>query len=88
MRLLDMLKARKGGPDVVLAFPEKTAISFAAGGAASFVGNPADLSLTRMMADNTLPPEQRTNYTSVFNAISRITREEGFTKLWRVTNTV
>ena len=84
MLSLDMLKQRKERTDSLLSFPEKTAISFVAGGLGSVVGNPADLSMTRMIADNTLPPEQRTNYSNVFNALGRISREEGFTKLWRV----
>lgn len=31
-----------------------------------------------------LPLEQRRNYTSVFNALYRITKEEGLLTLWRV----
>lgn len=31
-----------------------------------------------------LPPEQRRGYTNVFNALARITREEGVATLWRV----
>jgi solute carrier family 25 oxoglutarate transporter 11 len=47
------------------------------------VGNPADLALVRMQADSRLPKEEKRNYTSVFNAFSRITKEEGFAALWR-----
>ena len=35
-----------------------------------------------MTSDGTLPVEQRRNYSSVFNALARITREEGVTTLW------
>lgn len=36
-----------------------------------------------MQADTMLPVEDRRNYTSFFNAFSRIAREEGVTSLWR-----
>jgi solute carrier family 25 oxoglutarate transporter 11 len=43
-----------------------------AGGLGSIVGTPADLILIRMQTDNMLPPAERRNYTSVFNAAKRI----------------
>ena len=49
----------------------------------SLIGNPADLALVRMQADTTLPIDQRRNYKNVFNAFSRIVREEGVLALWR-----
>ncbi|TKS65711.1 Mitochondrial 2-oxoglutarate/malate carrier protein [Collichthys lucidus] len=36
-----------------------------------------------MTADGRLPVDQRRGYTNVFNALARITREEGVTTLWR-----
>ena len=48
------------------------------------VGTPAEISLIRMTADGRLPPEQRRGYKNVFNALFRITREEGVMTLWRV----
>lgn len=54
-----------------------------AGITGSFVGNPAEISLIRMTADGRLPLDQRRNYTSVVNALVRITREEGLLTLWR-----
>ena len=57
--------------------------SLAAGGLGSLVGTPADLILIRMQGDSTLPPEQRRNYTSVFNAARRIPQEEGVLSLWK-----
>lgn len=54
-----------------------------AGIAGSFVGNPAEISLIRMTADGRLPLAERRNYTSVINALVRITREEGLLTLWR-----
>ena len=36
-----------------------------------------------MQADNTLPPEERRGYNNVFNAFSRIIKEEGVTSMWK-----
>lgn len=52
------------------------------GGCAAVVGNPAEVSLIRMTADGRLPLDQRRNYSSVFNALARIVREEGVSRLW------
>lgn len=49
----------------------------------AFVGTPAEVSLIRMTADGRLPLNERRNYTGVFNALARITREEGVLTLWR-----
>lgn len=49
----------------------------------AFVGTPAEISLIRMTADGRLPLNERRNYTGVFNALSRIAREEGILTLWR-----
>lgn len=54
-----------------------------AGIAGSFVGNPAEISLIRMTADGRLPLDQRRNYSSVVNAMTRIIKEEGLMTLWR-----
>lgn len=54
----------------------------AAGATGAFIGTPAEVSLIRMTADGRLPPEQRRNYKNVFNALSRIVREEGVRALW------
>ena len=35
-----------------------------------------------MTSDGSLPVEQRRNYSSVFNALARISREEGVRTLW------
>jgi solute carrier family 25 oxoglutarate transporter 11 len=58
-------------------FMEKAVGGLVAGGLGSIVGTPADVALIRMQADGTLPVDQRRNYTGVFNALTRITREEG-----------
>eukprot|EP01024_Parvocaulis_polyphysoides_P041404 TRINITY_DN37953_c0_g1_i1.p2 TRINITY_DN37953_c0_g1~~TRINITY_DN37953_c0_g1_i1.p2 ORF type:complete len:301 (-),score=41.56 TRINITY_DN37953_c0_g1_i1:775-1677(-) len=61
----------------------KALLGLTAGGLGALVGTPADLTLIRMQADTTLPPEQRRNYKGVFDAFMRITKEEGFTGLFR-----
>ena len=63
-------------------FIQKLSFSIIAGGVGAFVGNPFDLSLVRIGTDSSLPTNERRNYTGVFNAISRIIREEGITALW------
>lgn len=62
---------------------EKAISAVVAGLIASFIGNPADLSLIRMQADCALPLAERRNYTNVINAFTRIAQEEGVTTLWR-----
>ena len=47
----------------------KAACGLTAGALGAIVGNPADLSLIRMQADGTLPPEQRRGYKNVFDAL-------------------
>lgn len=54
-----------------------------AGALGAFVGTPAEVALVRMTSDARLPPGQRRNYKGVFNAFTRISKEEGVTTLWR-----
>lgn len=61
----------------------KAVAGLVAGGLGSIVGTPADLALIRMQADGLLPKEQRRNYTGVFNALSRIIKEEGFAGIFK-----
>merc|ERR1711973_262776 len=63
-------------------FLVKAGIGMAAGATGAFVGTPAEVALIRMTSDGNLPANQRRNYTSVFNAIGRITKEEGLFALW------
>lgn len=57
--------------------------AFVAGFLGSVIGNPADVSMIRMQADPTLPPAERRNYKHVFDAFSRIVKEEGTIALWK-----
>ncbi|CAD6193994.1 unnamed protein product [Caenorhabditis auriculariae] len=65
------------------SFAMKASLGMAAGAIGSFVGTPAELALIRMTSDGRLPPEQRRNYKSVVDALSRTVREEGVLTLWR-----
>lgn len=76
--LFDQMSAR--GPPSFLA---KAGIGMVAGAFGAFVGTPAEISLIRMTSDGNLPVEQRRNYKNAFDAIFRISREEGVLTLWR-----
>lgn len=54
-----------------------------AGAVGAFVGTPAEVALIRMTADGRLPLAERRNYSGVFNALSRMVKEEGLLTLWR-----
>eukprot|EP01122_Echinamoeba_exundans_P015264 TRINITY_DN7166_c0_g1_i1.p1 TRINITY_DN7166_c0_g1~~TRINITY_DN7166_c0_g1_i1.p1 ORF type:complete len:308 (+),score=73.23 TRINITY_DN7166_c0_g1_i1:70-993(+) len=55
-----------------------------AGACGAAVGSPADLILVRMQADGRLPVEKRVyNYSSVFNGIYRVVKNESVMDLWR-----
>lgn len=60
------------------------ALATTSGAIASFIATPTELSLIRMTSDGRLPVEQRRNYSNVFNALYRISKEEGVLALWRV----
>uniref|UniRef100_A0A8C6SNU7 Mitochondrial 2-oxoglutarate/malate carrier protein n=1 Tax=Neogobius melanostomus TaxID=47308 RepID=A0A8C6SNU7_9GOBI len=60
-------------------FLMKAGIGMTAGAVGAFVGTPAEVALIRMTA----PLAERRGYSNVFNALARITREEGVTTLWR-----
>jgi len=62
---------------------QKVYSAIVAGFIGSLVGNPPDLALIRMQADIQLPEAERRNYKNVFDAFSRILKEEGVLGLWR-----
>jgi len=64
-------------------FAMKAGLGVAAGAIGSFIGTPAEISLIRMTADGRLPLAERRGYSNVFNALYRITKEEGVLTLWR-----
>ncbi|XP_030835213.1 mitochondrial 2-oxoglutarate/malate carrier protein [Strongylocentrotus purpuratus] len=78
--LFDMAIGADGKPPPFLM---KAGIGMISGAIGAFVGTPAEISLIRMTSDGRLPVAERRGYTSVFNALARITREEGLLTLWR-----
>ena len=68
--------------DSKVGFAERAGAGLAAGGLAAMVGNPADLTLIRMQSDGLKAPAARANYTSVLDALVRVTRNEGLGALW------
>lgn len=65
-----------------IGFKERATAGLTAGGLAAFIGNPADLALIRMQSDGLKPVANRANYTSVVDALTRISKAEGVTALW------
>jgi solute carrier family 25 (mitochondrial oxoglutarate transporter), member 11 len=63
-------------------FQERAAAGLSAGGLAAFIGNPADLALIRMQSDGLRPKDQRQNYRSVVDALTRIAKNEGIAAWW------
>lgn len=76
-------KALEYNDNKPISFMAKMGIGMFSGGVGSIIGTPADISLIRMSTDSRLPEAQRRNYKNVFNAISRIVKEEGVLTLWR-----
>uniref|UniRef100_A0A8I3XEX4 Mitochondrial 2-oxoglutarate/malate carrier protein n=1 Tax=Callithrix jacchus TaxID=9483 RepID=A0A8I3XEX4_CALJA len=78
--LFERLTGADGTPP---GFLLKALIGMTAGATGAFVGTPAEVALIRMTADGRLPADQRRGYKNVFNALIRITQEEGVPTLWR-----
>ena len=76
------LAARAKASGKEITFMERSIAGLTAGGLAAVIGTPADVALIRMQSDGLRPPAERANYTSVINALSRITRNEGLFSLW------
>ncbi|KAL5558520.1 hypothetical protein UlMin_034731 [Ulmus minor] len=84
MGLYDVLKHKWSDPDSGnMPLTRKIAAGLIAGGIGAAVGNPADVAMVRMQADGRLPLAQRRNYNGVVDAITRMSRQEGITSLWR-----
>ena len=70
-------------PGAEVPFLWKAGMGLTSGAVGSFVGNPAELAMVRMSADNKLPVEKRRNYKSVFDCIIRVAKHDGVTGLWK-----
>ncbi|GMI78454.1 dicarboxylate carrier 2, PLANT UNCOUPLING MITOCHONDRIAL PROTEIN 4 [Hibiscus trionum] len=84
MGLYDIFKQRWTDPETkTMHLSKKIAAGLIAGGIGAAVGNPADMAMVRMQADGRLPRAQRRDYKGVFDAIARISKQEGVGSLWR-----
>lgn len=79
---MGQLTARAKAKDQKIGFAERATAGLSAGGIAAMIGNPADLALIRMQSDGLKPVDQRKNYKSVIDALSRIAKSEGVAALW------
>jgi len=64
-------------------FAQRFTLASVSGGAAALISCPIEVCLVRMSNDASMAPEKRRGYTSVFDAIARITREEGPAAFYR-----
>jgi len=69
--------------DGKISFAGKLLAGMIAGGIGAFIGTPAEVALIRMTSDGRLPIEKRRNYRHVFDALSRVSKEEGVLTMWR-----
>ncbi|KAL1805704.1 hypothetical protein DCAR_0831456 [Daucus carota subsp. sativus] len=76
-------KAIESNDGKPLPLYQKALCGLTAGAIGASVGSPADLALIRMQADATVPAAQRRNYTNAFQALYRITADEGILSLWK-----
>lgn len=84
MGLYEIFKEKLSDPVTgTLPLTSKIGAGLVAGGIGAAVGNPADVAMVRMQADGRLPIADRRNYTSVVDAITRMSKSEGITSLWR-----
>ncbi|KAF9601560.1 hypothetical protein IFM89_020416 [Coptis chinensis] len=84
MGIYDILKTKWTEPESGhMPLVRKIAAGLIAGGIGAAVGNPADVAMVRMQADGRLPVSERRNYSSVIDAIKRMSKQEGVTSLWR-----
>lgn len=80
----DMVNANSNsdGKQKDMPFYQKILIAGMSGAIGGIIGAPADLTNVRMQNDSKLPIDQRRNYKHCFEALFRITRTEGFSRLF------
>lgn len=64
-------------------FAQRFTVAAVAGGCAALISCPIEVCLVRMSNDASLPVEKRRGYSSVFDAIVRIAREDGLGAFYR-----
>jgi solute carrier family 25 oxoglutarate transporter 11 len=80
--LMKIFGDRAAARSAKIGFKERAMAGLAAGGLGAFIGNPADLALIRMQSDGLRPVTERANYRGVGDALKKIARNEGVTRLW------
>lgn len=83
MGLYDVIAPMFADKDGKVGGLSKMAAGVVAGGTAATACCPVEVGLIRAQADIRMPMDQRRNYTGLFNAIQRISAEEGVATLWR-----
>ena len=63
-------------------FASRVAVGATTGGIAAYMSCPMEVACVRMSNDATLPVNERRNYKSVFDTITRIGKEEGIAAYW------
>lgn len=76
------LERRAHESDTTLGFGGRAVAGLTAGALAALFGNPTEVALIRMQADNLRPLSERASYTSALDALRRISRQEGILALW------
>lgn len=76
-------KAIESNDGKPLPLYQKALCGLTAGAIGATVGSPADLALIRIQADSMLPMAQRRNYSNAFQALYRISADEGVLALWK-----
>lgn len=64
-------------------FASRVGVGAITGGIAAYLSCPMEVACVRMSNDATLPVNERRNYKSVFDTITRIGKEEGIAAYWR-----
>jgi solute carrier family 25 oxoglutarate transporter 11 len=75
--------AVQGKLNRIMSVQERMAASVFVGGLSAFLANPFDLALVRFQAEGTLRSGERRNYSNCIDAVIQITKQEGFTHLWK-----
>jgi len=65
-----------------IGFGQSLMMAAVAGGCGGIVGTPGDMVNVRMQNDIKLPPDQRRNYKHAIDGLIRVSKEEGFKKLF------
>lgn len=79
---INLFEKRAEASGTKIGFAERTLAGLGAGSLGAMIGNPAEVVLIRMQSDGLKPEAQRVNYRSAFDALARITRNEGISALW------